>query len=204
MKKIILSLAATAAIALGSFAFITADVLPLGSSLPMNDVKMKNIDGKEISLKEAARSKGLLVMFSCNTCPYVIKNQERTIEVADRALDLEIGAILVNSNEAQRSDADSYEAMKDYASEQNYTMPYTLDKDSKIADAFGATKTPEVFLFDGEMKLVYHGAIDDNPTDADNVKRNHLIEAMKELSEGKKISVTESKSVGCGIKRMKN
>ena len=82
-------------------------------------------------------------------------------------------------------------------------MPYAIDKDSKIADAFGATKTPEVFLFDGEMKLVYHGAIDDNPTDAGNVKRNHLFEAMKELNAGKKITVTESKGVGCGIKRVK-
>lgn len=199
-----LSVAATAAIALGSFAFITANVLPLGSSLPMNDVKMKNIDGKEISLKDAAKGNGLLVMFSCNTCPYVIKNQARTIQAAEMASNLKIGTILLNSNEAQRGDVDSYAAMKKYAKEQKYTMPYTIDEGHKIADAFGATKTPEVFLFDGSMKLVYHGAIDDNPTDESDVKRNHLAEAMKELSAGKPITVTESKSVGCGIKRMKN
>ncbi len=204
MKNLKLSLFAPAAVAIAALAFVTGDVLPLGSSLPMTDVKMKNIDGKEISFKDAAKAKGLLVMFSCNTCPYVIKNQARTIEASDRAADMEIGTILINSNEAQRSDADSYAAMKDYAAEQNYTMPYTLDEGSKIADAFGATKTPEVFLFDGEMKLVYHGAIDDNPTDAQNVKRNHLLEAMRELVEGKNITVKESKSVGCGIKRVKN
>ena len=203
MKKIKFSILAASALALGTLAFVTGEVLPIGSSLPLIDEKMMNVDGKEITLKDAAKSKGLLVMFSCNTCPYVIKNQERTVEAADRASDLEIGTILINSNEALRGDADSPAAMKDYAQEQNYLMPYAIDKDSKIADAFGATKTPEVFLFDGEMKLVYHGAIDDNPTDAGNVKRNHLFEAMKELNAGKKITVTESKSVGCGIKRVK-
>jgi len=203
MKKIKLSLLAISALALGTLAFVTGDVLPIGSELPMLDEKMMNVDGKEITMKDAAGRKGLLVMFSCNTCPYVIKNQERTIAAADRAGDLEIGTILINSNEAQRDEADSPAAMKDYATEQKYSMPYTIDKDSKIADAFGATKTPEVFLFDAEMKLVYHGAIDDNPTDANNVKRNHLLEAMQELNAGKKITVTESKSVGCGIKRVK-
>ena len=203
MKKIKLSILAASALALGILAFVTGEVLPIGSSLPLINEKMMNVDGKEITLKDAAKSKGLLVMFSCNTCPYVIKNQERTIEAVERGSDLEIGTILINSNEGLRGDADSPAAMKDYAQEQNYLMPYTIDKDSKIADAFGATKTPEVFLFDGEMKLVYHGAIDDNPTDAGNVKRNHLFEAMKELNAGKKITVTESKSVGCGIKRVK-
>lgn len=203
MKKIKLSILAASALALGTLAFVTGEVLPIGSSLPMIDEKMMNVDGKEITLKDVAKGKGLLVMFSCNTCPYVIKNQERTIEAADRASNLDIGTILINSNEALRGDADSPAAMKDYAQEQKYMMPYTIDKDSKIADAFGATKTPEVFLFDGEMKLVYHGAIDDNPTDANNVKRNHLFEAMKELNAGKKITVTESKGVGCGIKRVK-
>ena len=154
-------------------------------------------------MKDAAKSKGLLVMFSCNTCPYVIKNQQRTVDIAKKASNFQICTILINSNEAQRDDADSYAAMKAYAKEQKFTMPYTVDKNHIIADAFGATKTPEVFLFDGEMKLVYHGAIDDNPTDAGNVKRNHLFEAMKELNAGKKITVTESKSVGCGIKRVK-
>ncbi len=199
-----LSLVATAAIALGSFAFITADVLPLGSSLPMSEVKMKNIDGKEISLKDAAKSNGLLVMFSCNTCPYVIKNQTRTIQSVEIASGLKIGTILLNSNEGQRGDVDSYAAMKKYAKEQKYNMPYTIDEGNQIADAFGATKTPEVFLFDGSMKLVYHGAIDDNPTVESDVKRNHLAEAMKELIAGKPITITDSKSVGCSIKRVKN
>lgn len=204
MKKIKISLLALSALALGTLAFVTGDILPLGSNLPMSEVKMLNIDGKELSMQDAAKAKGLLVMFSCNTCPYVVKNQQRTVEVAAKASDLKIGTILINSNEAQRTDEDSHAAMKKYAKDQKYTMPYTIDKDNKIADAFGATKTPEVFLFDSKMKLVYHGAIDDNPTDAENVKRNHLMEAMTELNAGKTITVTESKSVGCGIKRVKN
>ena len=78
---------------------------------------------------------------------------------------------------------------------------YVVDKDYQVADAFGANRTPECFLFDKNMKLVYHGAIDDNATDASAVTRNHLIEAMTEISQGKTVTVPDTKSVGCSIKR---
>ncbi len=196
-------LIALAFAAIVTFGFMYADVLPIGGELPMKDVVMKNAMGKDISLKNAAGETGLLVMFSCNTCPYVIKNQDRTIAAAQHALSLKIGTILINSNEGQRTSEDSYAAMKDYAKEQGYAFPYTIDEGSKIADAFGATRTPECFLFDKNMKLVYHGAIDDNPSNAGEVSRQHLAEAMMELKAGKDISVKESKSVGCTIKRAK-
>jgi thioredoxin-related protein len=141
-------------------------------------------------------------MFSCNTCPYVIKNQQRTSEVCKYALENGIGVVLVNSNEAQRDEDDSYEAMKEYAKEQGYNWYYAVDKNSVIADAFGAKRTPENFLFNKEGKLVYHGAIDDNPSDAGSVSRRHLKEALTELVNGKDISVKTSRSVGCGIKRL--
>ncbi|HMC98492.1 MAG TPA: thioredoxin family protein, partial [Ferruginibacter sp.] len=177
------------------------DPLPIGTSLPKADLKLKDISGEEIAMQDVKKENGLLVMFSCNTCPYVIKNQQRTIHAGGMARKLNIGFIVLNSNEAQRSDADSYDAMKAYAKDQNYNWNYVVDKDNVVADAFGANRTPECFLFDKNLKLVYHGAIDDNPTDASNVKRNHVEEAMNELSQGKDISVKESKSVGCSIKR---
>ena len=186
----------------GLFSFLAIDELSIGAAMPKADVKMKDISGKEISLKEAAGRNGLLVMFSCNACPYVIKNQQRTKEVAKFALDNGIGVILVNSNEGQRGDEDSFEAMKEYAKDQGYAWYYTVDKNSELADAFGAKRTPESFLFDKENKLVYHGAIDDSPSDAGNVDRKHLKEAMTELLNGKDISVKTSRSVGCGIKRI--
>ncbi len=144
---------------------------------------------------------GVLVMFSCNTCPYVVKNQQRTLDIAAYAKQNNIGIILLNSNEGSRDDADSYAAMKEYAKNQQYSFPYVVDEDSKLANAFGATRTPELFLFDANGKLQYKGAIDDNPSDAGSVKRVHAREAISELVNGKSVSLKESRSVGCSIKR---
>ena len=182
-------------------AFKTASVLPIGSDLPKADVKMKDIKGNMVSMKEAKKKNGLLVMFTCNTCPYVIKNQQRTNAICKYALMNDIGVILINSNEAQRNDVDSYEAMKNYATSNGYEWYYVIDKDNVIADEFGANRTPECFLFNKDLKLNYHGAIDDNSGDDGNVTRQHLKQAVDELLNGKEVSVKESRSVGCSIKR---
>ena len=187
-----------------SFAFTTvSDPLPIGASMPNPDLKMKDVSGKEISLNSAKKKNGLLVMFSCNTCPYVIKNQSRTIEVSKHAIANDIGVAILNPNEAYRGNEDSYEAMKEYAADQKYDWYYLVDQNHVMADAFGANRTPECFLFDKDGKLVYHGAIDDNPNDASSVNRKHLVEAINELKSGKEIAVKESRSVGCTIKRLK-
>jgi thioredoxin-related protein len=177
--------------------------IPVGSQATAIDVKMKEIVGKHITIKGAMEKNGVLVMFSCNTCPYVIKNQARTKEIADYAKKNNFGVIILNSNEAQRDAADSYEAMKTYAKDQGYTYKYyyAVDENAKVADAFGATRTPEIFLLDASGKVLYKGAIDDNPSEADNVKRHHAKEAIDEAANGKAVTVKESKSVGCSIKR---
>ena len=202
MKKILFAALPIAVIGMMALTPL-GDPLPLGSSIPSSEVKMKDISGKEVSLKDAKTSKGLLVMFSCNTCPYVIKNQGRTNEAAKHALDNGIGVAILNSNEGKRDSDDSYDDMKAYGKEQGYSWYYLVDNNSALADAFGANRTPECFLFNAEGKLVYHGAIDDNPSDASAVSRKHLITAIDEMKSGKDISVKESKSVGCTIKRLK-
>jgi thioredoxin-related protein len=199
MKKIFLLLTAITTITVMAFTY--GGALPIGSPMPKADVKIKDISGAEVSIKEVSKANGILVMFSCNTCPYVIKNQQRTAEIAAYAQKNNVGIIILNSNEGQRDDADSYEAMKTYAKAQNYNWHYAVDKNNEIADAFGANRTPECFLFDKDLKLVYHGAIDDNPTDAGNVKRHHVKEAITEMAAGKEVTYKESRSVGCGIKR---
>jgi thioredoxin-related protein len=176
--------------------------LPIGSSIPKSDVKMKDVSGKEVSLLDAKKSNGLLVMFSCNTCPYVIRNQSRTREVCNYAAEKKIGVILLNSNEGQRDNDDSFEEMKSYAKNQHYDWYYAVDRNNELADAFGANRTPECFLFDQAGKLVYHGAIDDNPGDNTHVTRRHLQQAIDEMLSGKEVSVKTSRSVGCGIKRI--
>jgi peroxiredoxin len=186
-----------------AFTVTSTDPITIGADLPKAAVKMQDVSGKMISIKDAAKANGVLVMFSCNTCPYVLKNQDRTVEIAAYALQKDLGVIVLNSNEAYRTKDDSFDAMKAYAKDQKYKWSYVVDKNHEIADAFGANRTPEVFMFDKNMKLVYHGAIDDNPSDATAVNRSHLKMAINELTEGKEISVKESKSVGCSIKRNK-
>ncbi len=198
MKKLLM----LAAIAITAFAFtMQQGSLPIGSDIPKADIKMKDVSGKILSLADIKTTNGLLVMFSCNTCPYVVKNQERTREISKYALEKNIGVILLNSNEGERSKADSYNAMQAYAKKQGYNWPYAIDSNNELADAFGAARTPEVFLFNGDGKLVYHGAIDDSPADESKISRTHLREAINETIAGKDVSVKETRSVGCGIKR---
>jgi len=197
MKKIVIALLALLTLA----AFTIGDPLKIGDVMPSSNSKMQDVSGKEISLKEASGQNGLLVMFSCNTCPFVVKNQQRTIAICDYAKKMNMGVIILNSNEAKRGDEDSFDAMKKYYAEQKYNWYYALDKENAIADAFGANRTPECFLFDKDAKLVYHGAIDDNANDADAVTRNHLKEAINEVVDSKEVTIKQSRSVGCTIKR---
>jgi thioredoxin-related protein len=199
MKKILFLSVAILTIALMSF--VNADVLNIGDALPKADVKMKDVSGKEITMEMAKKDNGLLVMFSCNTCPYVVKYQERAKEICDYALKMNYGVVVLNSNEAKRNDDDSYDAMKQYYKDQAYNWFYVVDANSTIADAFGANRTPECFLFDKNLKLSYHGAIDNNASGETTDVRKHLRIAIDELSGGKDISVKTSKSVGCTIKR---
>lgn len=175
--------------------------LPIGSSIPKTDVKMKDIHGKEVSFKDAMNKNGLLVMFSCNTCPVVRGYQPRTNEVCKYAMDKQIGVILINSNEAYRDNGDSYSDMQEYGKNNDYSWYYVVDNNSEMADAFGANRTPECFLFNKEGKLVYHGAIDNNPNSPEEVTRKHLNIAIDEMLAGKEVAVKETRSVGCSIKR---
>ncbi len=200
MKKILFGCIALVSIA--TLAFTYGDPLTIGSTMPKSDLKMQDISGKEVAIKDAKKENGVLVMFSCNTCPYVVKNQERTLAISKYATENKVGVIILNSNEALRADDDSFAAMQAYAKEQGYQWNYVVDKNHEVADAFGANRTPECFLFDKNLKLVYHGAIDNNPADASAITRNHLQEAINEMIGGKEVTVKESRSVGCTIKRM--
>ncbi len=200
MKKLLF----IAAIAVGGAAYAQNNIqsIDIGSNLPIPDAAMKSTDGKTVTLSKAATKQGLLVMFSCNTCPYVIKSQARTKEAIDYAKSQNIGMIIINSNEAQRDKEDSYNAMATYAKKQGYKVPYVVDDKSKVADAFGATRTPEVFLFDGNGKLVYKGAMEDNPSNPAESKELFLKAAIDNMLADKPADPNSTKSIGCTIKRM--
>jgi hypothetical protein len=174
-------------------------VLPLGSPAPKADIQMKDVSGKEVSLQHVRQANGLLVMFSCNTCPYVIRNQARTKEICSYSGQHQIGVILLNSNAGSRDDGNSFTEMQSYAKAQGYQWYYAMDDNGTLATAFGARRTPECYLFDKSGRLVYHGAIDDSPGDPSTVQRHHLREAIDEMVAGKSVTVKETRSVGCSI-----
>jgi thioredoxin-related protein len=178
--------------------------LPVGSGFPEGKYNITDVyTGGNYSLRDLKTDKGLLVIFTCNTCPFVIRNIDRTKEILAFAKEKGIGVMLVNSNEAQRTDVDAPEKMAAYGREQGYPN-YLVDADAALADAFGASHTPEVYLFDGKTeKLVYKGAMDDSPADPKSATKIYLKDAMNNLVAGTAIAPSETKSVGCSIKRIK-
>jgi thioredoxin-related protein len=177
------------------------DELAINAPVPMASYKMKDVSGKEISLEEAKTAKGLLVIFSCNTCPYVKLSEVRIKEYSDYCLANNIGCAIINSNEAQRGEDDSFEKMLAYYTAQKLKCAYTVDVKSQLANAFGATRTPQCFLFNAKG-LVYKGAIDDNVKDASAAKALYLKDALSAVVKGTAPATQETKSIGCTIKRV--
>ena len=177
------------------------DKMNPGDDLPTQEFTLRNANGGSLTLQQAEKENGLLVMFSCNTCPFVIRNEPVTKQVMTFAAAHHVGMIIINSNEAQRGDADSYEAMKKFAKEQGYSVPYVVDDNSRLADIFGANHTPEVFLFNNKHKLVYKGAMNDNPSDPKGYKKMYIEDAINATIAGKEMNPKTTKSVGCSIKR---
>lgn len=206
LLKTSLALAAVAALA-----FTIPHELPdlqIGADMPKPDLKMKDVAGKDIDLNEVKRTNGTLVIFSCNTCPFVVGGdgsagwEGRYPELGTACSEAQVGMVLVNSNEAKRAAGDSFDDMRTHYKEKNYNSHYVLDQNHVLADAFGARTTPHVFLFDKNNKLVYKGAIDDNVDDAKAVTKHYLKDALKAMSAGKTIDPPTTRNLGCSIKRV--
>ena len=174
-------------------------VLAIGSPAPMADTKMTGVDGKEITLAEAAGKKGTMVIFMCNHCPWVKAWQTRIAKIGNTAVSKGIGVVAVNSNDPAAYPEDDMANMKTRSKDLAFKFPYVVDATSDVARAFGATHTPEIYLFDATGKLVYHGAVDDN-RDEKLVKKQYLTEAVAAVAAGKPVALAETKSLGCGIK----
>jgi thioredoxin-related protein len=199
MKKLFvlmfaISVGFTAANATGKFA--------VGEKAVHTDVKMTDVSGKKYSIDDVKGDNGVLVLFSSNTCPFVLKWEGRYIETKKWADQHKVGMIVLNSNCSNRNGVDSMEEMKKHAAAKGYNFPYVVDGGSKIANAFVGQTTPHAFLFDKEMKLVYKGAIDDNHDNASAVKNAYLKDAIAAISKGQTVKVAETKPVGCSIKRV--
>lgn len=175
--------------------------LEIGQKCPSKDLTLSAVDGKLYQLKNHFSQKGLLVIFTCNTCPFVVKWEDRYKMIEKWSKEFSIDVLYVNSNANKRDKEDSFEAMQKHAKIMDYQFPYLLDKNSSLANSFGAKTTPHIFLFDSKKVLVYKGAIDDNYDSAKDVRNNYLKDAMASLSAGKKIKIPTTKAVGCSIKR---
>jgi peroxiredoxin len=176
-----------------------ASALAIGSVMPATQVKLENIDGHQLSLAQVAGKKGTLVIFSCNHCPWVKAWQERLVAIGNAAVAAGVGVVAVNSNDPKVYPADDMAAMKEQARDRGYRFPYAMDTTSKLGRAFGATHTPEVFLFDAAGRLVYHGTIDDDARDPANVKHRYLRDALDAVVAGKQPKIQETKALGCSI-----
>ena len=207
MKNLVLSLLAFFAVASASAQFPTIEI---GERVPFQTYEMRNVDGSTYSIEDIAGENGALVIFTCNSCPFVVGRREkiegwegRYNSIIALAATNGIGSILVNSNSAKRTKEDNISAMKNRARDMEYTVPYVVDEESKLANGFGARTTPHVFLFDGNLDLIYMGAIDDNVDSSEEVEEHYLINAIERHSAGKRIKNNSTAPRGCSIKRVK-
>ncbi len=177
-----------------------ATALELGDPAPSTTVKMKDVSGRMLSIAEVQGVKGTMVMFSCNACPWVKAWETRIAELGNQAQEMGFGVMVINPNDPAKVPEDSYEVMQQRAKERGFAFPYVVDDTSGVAKAFGATRTPEVFLFDAAGKLAYHGAIDDNAREPEKVEKRYLADALQAVAQGQRVPVAETKALGCTIK----
>lgn len=176
---------------------MATSTLSLGSKVP--DFNLEATDGNNCSLAAFKGKEAFVVVFSCNHCPYVQAYEDR-IKQIQQDYSEKVQVIAINSNDEVKYPDDSFEEMKKRDALKGFNFPYLRDADQSVAKAFGATHTPEVFLFDSEQKLVFHGKVDDNWQDEKSVRSKYLRNAIDELLAGKTISVPETFTIGCTIK----
>lgn len=175
--------------------------LEIGQKCPMLDSKMLSTNKQFYELKKQFNGNGLLVVFTSNKCPFVVMWEDRYKMLEKLCFQNDVRMVYVNSNANKRNQEDSFEAMQKHALKMDYRFPYVIDKNSMLANAFGAKTTPHVFLFNSNKDLVYKGAIDDNYEKPDQVKSFYLKDAIKSTVAGKKVKISETRAVGCSIKR---
>jgi peroxiredoxin len=160
---------------------------------------LPGVDGREHSLDEYAGSDVLVVIQSCNHCPYVLAWEGRMIAIQRDYADRGVRVVAVNSNDASRYPVDSFDEMRARAEREGFNFDYLHDEDQSLVRALGAERTPEVFAFDRDRRLVYHGAIDDSRDDT-AVTRHYLRDALDALLDGGEPPVSETPPVGCSVK----
>ena len=167
------------------------------------DFKLKNVDGKMVSMSDYKNAKGIVVIFTRNTCPYSKIYEERIIAINNKYSPQGYPVIAINPNDPARQPGDSFKLMQQRAKQKGFTFPYLVDETQQISRAYGATRTPHVFLLKKERnkyKVAYIGAIDNNHKNASDVSEKYLENAIEALKTGKRVSKDFTKAIGCTIK----
>jgi peroxiredoxin len=192
-------------------ALLAATVIALASFRPEGykvgdkaiDFKLKNIDGKMVSMADYKDAKGFIVVFTCNHCPFAKAYEDRIIALDKKYSPLNYPVIAINPNDPTAVAEDNFETMQQRAKAKSYNFPYLVDETQNIAKIYGATRTPHVFVVQksgSDYIIKYIGAIDDNSDDATAVKEKYVEEAVDALIAGKPVTNTSTKAIGCSIK----
>jgi peroxiredoxin len=196
MKKLLLL--GTAIVALASFSTMGYKV---GDKAM--DFKLKNVDGKMVSMADYKDAKGVIVVFTCNHCPFAKAYEDRIIALDNKYRPMNYPVIAINPNDPDAVAEDNYATMQERAKAKNYPFPYLVDATQEIAKTYGATRTPHVFVLQksgNDYIVKYIGAIDDNSDDPKAVKEKYVEEAVDALLAGKPVTTDNTKAIGCGIK----
>lgn len=185
--------------------FVAASPLKSGYDVgdTVADFKLKNVNGKMVSLSDFASSKGVIVIFDCNTCPYSKAYNDRILELNKNYASKGFPVVAIQPNDPAISPGDSFDEMVKQAERKKYDFPYLFDETQSVARTFGATNTPHVFLLKnngGKFSVAYIGAIDDAPRDAAGVSKKYVEEAISALLSSKDVPSTKTKAIGCTIK----
>lgn len=164
------------------------------------DFSLKNIDGKIVSLKEMKEAKGYIVIFTCNHCPFSQLYEQRIIDLDKAYKSKGFPVVAINPNDAVKVPEDSFDEMVKRAKKYKYTFPYLHDETQEVAKAFGAARTPHVYILDKDFKVQYIGAIDDDSEGEKKNKKKYVEDAINALLKGKEPQTKETKAIGCTIK----
>ncbi|NJP04687.1 MAG: thioredoxin family protein [Chloroflexaceae bacterium] len=164
------------------------------------DFTLPGVDGKQHSYADYHDQSILVLIFSCNHCPYVRAWEDRMIAIQQDYADKGVQLIAINANDASKYPDDSFEQMQQRATEKGFNFPYLHDETQQVAQAFAAQRTPEVFVFDQQRRLRFHGAIDDHFEDPEKVNNHYLRQTLDALLAGETPAIQETNPVGCTIK----
>jgi peroxiredoxin len=167
------------------------------------DFKLKNVDGKMVSLSDYKEAKGFIVIFTCNHCPYAKKYEDRIIELDKKYKNQGYPVIAINPNDPALEPEDGYKEMIERAKQKGFTFPYLVDEGQKIFPQYGATKTPHVFVLqkdNGKNIVKYIGAIDNNYDNPNDVSEYYVQDAVNALIKGEPVKMTKTVAIGCTVK----